>query len=125
MPRRPVAAVVVAGACLLDTACTTVNIFRARAFVLRRIPVSRKEVWCDARPTKTRKKAHRDIEEEFARILDYQAPDTAVDHAMSDLMEASAFQKGYSLDDVTLAVRRKIIAALDCLQTVLRAAKSF
>jgi hypothetical protein len=69
------------------------------------------------------KRARRDIEEEFCRVLDCQAPDTAVDHALSDLMEASAFQKGYSPDDVTLAVRRTLTAALDCLQTVLWAAK--
>lgn len=73
----------------------------------------------------SKKRARRDIEEEFCRVLDCQAPDTAVDHALSDLMEASAFQEGYSPDDVTLAVRRTLVAALDCLQTVLRAAKSF
>ncbi|MEW6227274.1 MAG: hypothetical protein AB1700_04160 [Bacillota bacterium] len=38
-----IAAAVVAAICLLDVGCATLNIFRARALVLRHTPVSRRE----------------------------------------------------------------------------------
>lgn len=54
-----------------------------------------------------------DIEAEFYRVLDEQAPDTAVDCAVRDLMETSLFNEGiYSSDDVALAVRRVLFQAL-------------
>lgn len=63
-----------------------------------------------------KEKLRPEVEKEFSRILGW-APEGAVQYALGQLNEGSS-------SDVREAVHRTLVAALDCLQTVVRAAKS-
>ncbi|MEW6227273.1 MAG: hypothetical protein AB1700_04155 [Bacillota bacterium] len=69
------------------------------------------------------KKVRREVEEEFARVLGRRVPDGVVDIVLRNLIESP--KGGCSSDDIVQAVRYTLACGLDCLQTVLRTAKSF